>query len=69
MSDRCGSCSAPIEWATTAKGRHIPLDVETTGQPNVLIDDDGVAHVVSAGHGDRTPHWATCPDATEWRRH
>jgi hypothetical protein len=64
----CRSCNAVIEWAYTAKGSRIPLDVEPGDKPNVQLDDAGVAHVVPAGHGDRTSHFATCPNAASHRR-
>lgn len=53
--ERCRSCGAMVVWAKTSKGADIPLNV--------------AAQVTIAGkHYGRT-HFATCPQAREWRRH
>ena len=58
MADRCRSCDAPIEWAYTPKGSRIPLDPGTRPDGNINVDHDGIAHIVPAGHGTRTTHYA-----------
>jgi len=79
---RCDSCHAPIVWTITEGGNRMPCDAEPVPGGNVRIipagngrpaqaritpngmidlfdpDDDGVRHV---------SHFATCPDANEWR--
>jgi hypothetical protein len=67
----CRSCTAPITWVYTQGGQRTPLDEqpEPAGEW-VLIgrttvrkaqpDDDPKLRFVS--------HWATCPDASKWRR-
>lgn len=63
--EQCRSCRAPIVWLTTEKGHLIPVDAET------YIHGDGVStHGVDRfsplrGH---VSHFATCPDATKWRK-
>lgn len=69
----CRSCGAPIRWARTAAGKHIPLDATPTPDGNVLLTEDGVATVVGGLHvwpPDAlrwTAHFATCPNADEHR--
>jgi hypothetical protein len=67
-TSRCKSCNSPIEWATTKKGRRIPLDPGTRADGNIQVDTWGTAWVVGAYQGDRTSHFATCPDAKQHRR-
>jgi hypothetical protein len=67
MPSRCRSCNAPIEWAHTAKGHRIPLDVVAGPAPNLIVDEHGVAHYAATG-GTHTSHFATCPDATQHRQ-
>lgn len=73
----CRSCGAPIEWAQTEKGgKKMPLDFDPKPGGNVVVighqaGDYGmtpVARYVKNGEGDRTSHFATCPDAKEHRR-
>jgi hypothetical protein len=68
----CRSCKAPIIWATSVKGKPIPLDYEPTSGGNLVLVD-GVAR--SPQLGDEEPflqyisHFATCPDAEQHRGH
>lgn len=76
---RCRSCQAPIVWAITEAGERMPVDphpvaggsvrlrlderpprASVVGSTIDLFDrtDDGTRHEA---------HWATCPDADEWR--
>lgn len=64
----CRSCSAPIDWALTAKGNRMPLDPGLNAHGNVLVDEAGVARVVPAGQGDRVAHFVTCPNANAHRK-
>lgn len=46
----CGSCGAPIVWATTAHGRRIPVDPDPVPDGNLeLLEMSGVlvAHVLT----------------------
>lgn len=63
----CRSCHAAITWAETIRGKRMPFDgeivaVKTEGSPIAgrvveVIDTD----VTSS-------HFATCPQANDWRR-
>ena len=68
MSSTCRSCGAPIDWAVTAAGKRMPLDVERRDDGNVTFDPDGTARVVPVGKGSRVSHFATCPNAQSHRR-
>lgn len=67
----CRGCGAPVSWARTARGKHMPLDPEPHPEGNVEVDA-GVATVVDPAQkalfGERyMPHWATCPRANDFR--
>ena len=70
----CSSCGAPVEWIRNARtGKLAPIDVDPVPDGNVLVDDvygERVYRVVRAPRGAllRTSHFATCPDANEWRK-
>lgn len=75
---RCRSCGKFIEWVKTTKGKNMPCD------PEVLSHDEmnnGDVLVTLGGHVQRVDrsksfpslrgrvsHFATCPNANEWRR-
>ena len=65
---RCRSCQAPIEWATSVKGKRMPLDAAPVKGGNITLTEDGVAVVVAAGDGNRVSHFATCSAAARHRR-
>jgi hypothetical protein len=66
----CTSCGAEIEWAVTAAGKRIPLDVGDTPDGNLVLLEDGRAiHRSPATTGTpRRAHFATCPHARRHRR-
>lgn len=73
----CRSCQAPIRWATTARGKAMPLDPRPTSDGNVVLDNQGAAVVLAdealaamrdGGVPLFTSHFATCPNANEHRR-
>jgi len=72
MTDRarCRSCGAPILWVVTvASGKRMPLDAEPGPAGNLVLLTGGRAR--AAEPDDRPPlhtsHFATCPQAAEWR--
>lgn len=69
----CRSCGAEIEWARfSSGGKRVPLDPpgDEPGNLVVLGRQAGlpIVTVVAAGLGDRTSHFATCPDNNQWRK-
>lgn len=70
---RCKSCGAPIRWAKTSNGRHMPLDYDEHDGGNVFLFTDGVCMVGT--QADETPrfatrhysHFATCKFADQHR--
>lgn len=73
---RCKSCRAPIVWATTERGRAIPVDAEPHADGNlVLVPVDRGVYLARAyqplfdGKAKRhRSHFATCPNAPEHRK-
>jgi hypothetical protein len=63
----CRSCGAPVEWAETATGKRMPFDPPIVTVPALMpamIDGRVVEDVDPA----TVSHFATCPDAKDWRR-
>ena len=54
----CRGCGAEIVWITSPRGKPIPCD-----PPEVTVVTEA-GHVVSG----RVSHWATCPQAEQFRR-
>lgn len=79
--EACRSCDAPIIWAgSVATGKPMPVDAVPTPDGNVELRRVGfqraMAVVHAAGTGLfpatdqplRKSHFATCPQADEWRK-
>lgn len=76
----CRSCSAPIRWARTPKGKMIPLDAEPNrdgrirlghigGEEVALVLTDPAEIAAAEFEGELyVSHFATCPQARDWRR-
>lgn len=72
---KCRSCGAWILWARTFAGKSkIPLDAEPAAEKgNVVLTNrhlaDGtvIVEMVPPGQGTHVSHYATCPQADEWR--
>ena len=61
----CRSCGAAVEWAIVEKsGRRMPFDVPIVTIPQ--FDED--APVVLVDPEKTTSHFASCPQATSWRK-
>lgn len=69
MASRCNrGCGAPVIWATTPRGKNIPLDPEPVAGGNLELRA-GIAMVVTADPEVRRyrSHFASCPKAGELR--
>jgi hypothetical protein len=70
---KCKSCAAPIRWAKTGAGKHMPLDYDEHEGGNVFFFKDGTCYV--GKQDDPTPvdatrhysHFSTCPSADRHR--
>ena len=57
---KCKGCKADIYWVKTEFGKWLPLD--TTVQMIIVHEDN--KWIAKSGY---TSHWATCPDAEDFR--
>ena len=72
----CRKCHAGIIWATTTKGASIPIDEEPVQDGNlVLVPQQGRTvlartpdELLDRGRHRYVSHFATCPNAAEFRR-
>jgi hypothetical protein len=48
VSSRCWDCGAPIAKVRTSSGSQLAINLEPSPDGTVVIDDCGVAHVLSA---------------------
>lgn len=68
----CRSCHAPIEWATTHKGKKMPIEKAVFSKGNLVVSRDLLGELtvsyVTPGDGTHVSHFATCPYANEFRR-
>lgn len=65
----CRSCGAPVEWAELTSGKRMPFNppiVAVRTQSGLLEGDSRVVEHVDTTI--TTSHFATCPDAKDWRR-
>lgn len=60
---RCSSCGAPLLWAVTERGKHMPLSKQTERR-RFVVDEHGIARSVVTYEA----HWADCPNAALHRR-
>lgn len=60
----CHSCGAPILWAVTVKGAHIPLD--PTPARRFVPTGEGPDEVAQMDTYET--HFATCPHAAQHRK-
>jgi hypothetical protein len=79
----CRSCGAKILWATTEKGRRMPVDFSPNEKGNIFLQHRpereplavyATAEQIAAFEGTLqqhrlfTSHFATCPEAKKWRK-
>lgn len=73
----CRSCKAPIIWATTPKGRAIPITAAPNDNGNIVLlpapdPRDGQIAVMDVkrrlGGPRYIAHFVDCPDAAKFRK-
>ena len=71
----CRSCRAPVQWAVTPSGSWIALEPGAHERGNLIETQTSAGRTVvrMADLTDppgprRLAHFATCPDASSWRR-
>lgn len=76
----CRSCQAQIVWVHTRTGERMPIDPDPSAVGNIRLDLHGY-QIFATVTPDATPdmfdpsdsglrylpHWASCPQADEWR--
>jgi hypothetical protein len=73
----CRSCGAALVWLETVHGKWLPLDVGPADDGNVVLSSAGKAMVLSPAAAEQArqtgakryrTHFASCPNAKDWRR-
>lgn len=70
LTAACRSCGAPVIWAITPAGKRMPLDeaTVTTGTRFVLPQRSQMCSPAQGDDPGHASHFATCPQADEWRK-
>ena len=68
----CRSCEAPILWAETAAGKSMPLDEKPDPNGTFVFVNGKTRRAepldVQLKRPLYTSHFATCPEAAQWRK-
>ena len=76
-TETCRSCPAKVIWAVTERDKPMPVDAEPAAGGNLALETNHNGRVMSRvvpahlafGRSDlRLSHFATCPQADQWRR-
>jgi hypothetical protein len=59
---KCHKCNAEILWAVTDPGNR-PMPVDAKPEKRLILQGNRCKIVTTY-----TPHWATCPNADEFRK-
>ena len=62
---KCKSCDAEIYWVKTKKGKAMPVDMDSVDQYYTI---HGKMPTEFRQEGILTSHFATCPNANEFRQ-
>ena len=63
----CRACKAEIAFVVTRKGKHMPVDAGSLSAEDLELLSR-VGEKVPFRYGDHISHFATCPQAGEFRR-
>lgn len=69
----CRSCGARITWLRTMAGKAVPVDEDPVPDGNIVVlGDSDTCQMLKKGEETTKPryisHFATCPQAREWRK-
>ena len=72
----CRSCGARITWLETAGGNRIPVDEDPVPNGNIVVvgrmakvcKNAAAAETLYPGEPRYVSHFATCPQAGQWRK-
>lgn len=70
-TSNCSSCGAEVIWVELKSGKRHPLDAEiivSDGTKLLYVDDLRGFKKLPAGRKGYVSHFATCPDAKDWRK-
>jgi len=80
MISKCRSCGAEVIWTKTEAGKNMPVDVDPNEKGNIVmlppkgngppraVYVDLMNHEEYRDEPKYLSHFATCPDATGWRK-
>jgi hypothetical protein len=72
----CGTCGAPVIWATTGAGKPMPVDAVPVKGGNILLSPPIMSRPIARVYDSKKPpfamgyaaHFATCPHAEQHRK-
>jgi hypothetical protein len=73
----CRTCGASIQWVETERGKRMPIDSRPSEQGTIVLRHRfaepplaiaGVPPEAFPGEPRYTSHFATCPQAADWRK-
>jgi hypothetical protein len=64
---RCRGCGAEILWTVTTTNKRMPLDAQPENRAT-LVERDADGTMVVKIVPTYLPHWASCPQADDFRR-
>lgn len=66
-TSKCRGCGADIIWAVTESGKRMPIDPKSEKRL-VLMGRDGNRGPLAMARDTYMSHFATCPNAADFRR-
>lgn len=70
-TSKCRGCGKEIWWVKTKNGKNAPVDLDQTfakKDGTWMVDGDGHFFKASMNDAGYMPHFATCPQAANFRK-